>query len=156
VEAALDLYRHGVKVTLIHRGPTLSNGVKYWILPDMENRIKAGQVAGEFSSVVTAIAPGALRVKGPAGEKDVAADFVFVLIGYHPDTEHLTRFGVAVNPETLAPVCREGSFETNVPGLYVAGSVVAGKFNNKIFIENGRLHGGGIVKEILARKSGKP
>jgi thioredoxin reductase (NADPH) len=156
VEAALDLYRHGVKVTLIHRGATLSGGVKYWILPDMENRIKAGEVAGEFSTVVTAISPGALRVKGQAGEKEVAADFVFVLIGYHPDTAHLSRFGIAIDPETLAPVCREGSFETNVPGLYVAGSVVAGKFNNKIFVENGRLHGGAIVKEILARISRKP
>ena len=156
VEAALDLYRHGVKVTLIHRGAKLSDGVKYWILPDMENRIKGGEVTGEFSSVVASISPGGATITGPAGKKVVASDFVFVLIGYHPDTTHLARFGVAIDPETLAPVCREGSFETNVPGLYVAGSVVAGKFNNKIFVENGRLHGGGIVKEILARKSGKP
>lgn len=154
VEAALDLYRHGVNVTLVHRGEKLSDGVKYWILPDMENRIKAGQVKGEFSSTVKSISPGSVRISSPTGEKEVPADFVFVLIGYHPDTSHLARFGIAIDPETLAPVCREGSYETNIPGLFVAGSVVAGKFNNKIFVENGRLHGGLIIREILAGVSG--
>lgn len=79
-------------------------------------------------------------------------DFTFVLIGFHPDTEHLKRFGVQIDAETLAPVFDERSFETNVPGLYVAGSIVAGKNNNKVFVENGRLHGGVIVKSILAKK----
>lgn len=154
VEASLDLYRHGVDVTLVHRGEKLSEGVKYWILPDMENRIKAGQIQGEFSSAVKSISSGSVRIGSPSGEKDVPADFVFVLIGYHPDTAHLTRFGIAIDPDTLAPVCGEGSYETNIPGLYVAGSVVAGKFNNKIFVENGRLHGGVIIREIVARNSG--
>ena len=79
-------------------------------------------------------------------------DFTFVLIGFHPDTELLVRFGIRIDPETLSPVYDETTFETNVPGLYVAGSIVAGKNNNKVFVENGRLHGGAIVKSILAKK----
>jgi thioredoxin reductase (NADPH) len=149
VETALDLYRHGSKVTLIHRGPSLSTGVKYWIQPDCENRIKAGQIKALFDTTVTAIRPEALVIRGPGGEATVPADFVFVLIGYGPDSELLRRSGVVLDAETLAPIPGEHPFETNVPGLFVAGSVVAGRNTNTIFVENGRLHGEAIIRTIL-------
>jgi thioredoxin reductase (NADPH) len=152
VEAALDLFRHGARVTLIHRGDTLSPGVKYWILPVIENRIKAGEVKAMFRSTVREIKQPSVVLETPDGMKELQADFTFVLIGFHPDTEHLRRFGIEINPETLAPRYDKMTFETNVPGLYVAGSIVAGKNNNKVFVENGRLHGGVIVKSILSKR----
>jgi thioredoxin reductase (NADPH) len=152
VEAALDLFRHGVHVTLLHRGEKLSQGVKYWILPDIENRIKAGEVGAMFNSTLREIVPKEVVVTGPDGTKTIAADFVFVLIGYHPSTALLRKFGIEVDPESLAPVHNPETFETNVPGLFVAGSLVAGKNNNKIFVENGRLHGRVIVPAILSRR----
>ncbi len=151
VEAALDLFRHGARVTLIHRGAELSKGVKYWILPDIENRIKNGKVMAMFDSTVKEIREENIIVDTPEGVRELKNDFTFVLIGFHPDTTHLQRFGVQVNPETLGPVCNEETFETNVLGVYVCGSIVAGKFNNKIFVENGRLHGSVIVAAILSR-----
>ena len=156
VEAALDLYRHGVRVTLIHRGERLSDGVKYWILPDMENRIKAGEIRALFGATVRRIEPGGLVVAEAAGERRLDARFVFVLIGFRPDVALMRAFGIAVEEGTLAPRHDPATLETNVPGLYVAGSVVAGRFNNKIFVENGRLHGAVIVRAILARRAGMP
>ncbi len=152
VEAALDLYRHGARVTLVHRNETLSPGVKYWILPDIENRIKSGEIKAEFESTVCRIHDGRVRILSHGNEKDIKCDAVFVLIGFRPDTYHLKKFGITVHGETLAPLCKEGTFETTVPGLFVAGSVVAGKFNNKIFVENGRLHGKSIVASILSKR----
>ena len=152
VESALDLFRHGARVTLVHRGETLSPGVKYWILPDIENRIKSGEIKAEFNSSVSRIKEESVCIQSDGKEKDVKCDVVFVLIGFRPDTNHLKKFGIAVDAETLAPLCVEGTFETKVPGLFVAGSVVAGKFNNKIFVENGRLHGKSIVALILSKR----
>jgi thioredoxin reductase (NADPH) len=151
VEAALDLYRHGARVTLVHRGGTLSPGVKYWILPDFENRLKAGQIRGQFSSAVTRFRPGVLEVSSPGGEGRVKADFAFVLIGFRPDTSLLLRFGLQVDPETLGPVHDPETFETTRSGMFVAGSVVAGKFNNRVFVENGRLHGAAIVSALVRK-----
>lgn len=153
VEAALDLYRHGARVTLIHRGDNLSPGVKYWILPDIENRIKAGEVKAMFRSTVSEIRQKSVVLDTPQGSNELPVDFVFVLIGFHPDTELLHRFGVEINGESLAPCFDESTYETNVKGLYVAGSLVAGKNNNKVFVENGRLHGAVIVKSIVSRLS---
>jgi thioredoxin reductase (NADPH) len=151
VEAALDLYRHGARVTLIHRGERLSEGVKYWILPDIENRLKAGEIRAIFGSTVREITATSVMVNTPDGIRELTNDFTFILIGFHPDAEQLTRFGVAINGETLGPSYDEKTFETHVPGLYVAGSVVAGKFNNKVFVENGRTHGATIVSSILSK-----
>jgi thioredoxin reductase (NADPH) len=152
VEAALDLYRHGARVTLIHRGEKLSDGVKYWILPDIENRIKSGEVKALFSSTVHEIREDTVAVNTPQGLLDLHNDFTFVLIGFHPDTSNLKSYGVAISSETLAPIHNERTLETNVPDLYVAGSIIAGKNNNKIFVENGRLHGAVIVSSILANR----
>jgi thioredoxin reductase (NADPH) len=155
VEAALDLFRNNVRVTLVHRGERLSDGVKYWILPDIENRLKGGQITGIFGSQVKEIRKKDLVLQCPDGIRTVPADFVLVLIGFRPDTQRLTECGVAIDPATLAPHHDPETYETNVPGLYVAGSVVAGKNNNKIFVENGRLHGAAIVRAILRGKAGK-
>jgi len=156
VEAALDLYRHGVRVTLIHRGARLSDGVKYWILPDIENRIKAGEITAAFGATVRRIEPDVVTVTDAAGERRIRARFVFVLVGFRPDVDRMRAFGIDVDPDTLAPRHDPATFETGVPGLYVAGSVVAGRFNNRIFVENGRLHGGAIVRAIMARSGKTP
>jgi thioredoxin reductase (NADPH) len=152
VEAALDLYRHAARVTLIHRREKLSDGVKYWILPDIENRITSGEVKALFSSMISEIKQDSIVVRTPTGVADLHNDFTFVLIGFHPDTTQLQSYGVAINPETLAPIHNEKTLETNVPGLYVAGSIIAGKNNNKVFVENGRMHGAIIVSAILANR----
>jgi thioredoxin reductase (NADPH) len=151
VEAALDLYRHGARVTLIHRGERLSDGVKYWVLPDMENRIKGHQVAALFSSEVTRIEDGLIFVQTPEGVRELATDHVFILVGFGPDSTQLRMWGVDLDEESLSPRIKGEGYETNVPGLFVAGSVVAGKNTNKIFVENGRLHGHDIVRTIVAR-----
>lgn len=150
VETALDLYRHGAKVTLIHRGAKLSEGVKYWILPDLENRIKAGDIKAMFQTTVRRIRPGFLEVDGGT-KAEIPFDALFVMIGYRPETVILEQAGVRIDHETLGPVHNPATMETNVPGLYVAGSLAAGKFNNKIFIENGRLHGAIVVSAILKK-----
>ncbi|MGB6649719.1 MAG: YpdA family putative bacillithiol disulfide reductase, partial [Bacteroidota bacterium] len=149
VEAALDLFRHGARVTLIHRGEKLSDGVKYWVLPDIENRIKAHQVSALFGSAVNRVEDGMIVVQTPEGVRELANDHLFVLIGFEPDSDQLRRFGVELDGDSLSPRIKGESYETNVPGLFVAGSVVAGKNTNRIFVENGRLHGHDIVKTIL-------
>ncbi|MGB5873033.1 MAG: YpdA family putative bacillithiol disulfide reductase [Bacteroidota bacterium] len=151
VEAALDLFRHGARVTLIHRGEKLSDGVKYWVLPDIENRIKAHQVSALFGSAVNRVEDGMIVVQTPEGVRELANDHLFVLIGFEPDSDQLRRFGVELDGDSLSPRIKGESYETNVPGLFVAGSVVAGKNTNRIFVENGRLHGHDIVKTILGR-----
>jgi thioredoxin reductase (NADPH) len=148
VEVALDLFRAGAKVTLIHRGSKLSDGVKYWILPDIENRIKAGEVRGLFETTVRNIKPGSIVVEGQHNE-EIPNDAVFVMIGYQTDTKFCKQLGVNIDGSSLAPIHDSSSMQTNVAGVYVAGSLAAGKFNNKIFIENGRMHGKIIVESVL-------
>ena len=147
VEIALDLFRNGSNVTLIHRGPSFSDGVKYWILPDIENRIKSGEIKALFETRVKEIRPGSVLLEG-RHPLEIPTDFVFVMIGYRPDTRLLDQLGVEIDQGTLAPTHNAETMETNVKGLYVAGSIAAGRFNNKIFIENGRLHGKLIVGSI--------
>jgi thioredoxin reductase (NADPH) len=149
VEAALDLYRNGARVTLVHRGEQVSPGVKYWILPDFENRLKAGQINARFRSVVREIREGVVVVDGPGDTGEIPTDFTFVLIGFLPDAEFLKAQQIPLDPQTLAPFHDPETMETPIRGLYVAGSVAAGRETNKIFVENGRLHGAKIVKSIL-------
>jgi len=150
IEIALDLFRNGADVTLIHRGKTFSEGVKYWILPDIENRIKSGEIKGFFETTVREIRPESIVLEG-AHEGEFPNDFVFAMIGYRPDTTLLERAGVKIDQESLAPFHDHDTMETNVKGLYVAGSIAAGKFNNRIFIENGRTHGSKIVNHIAGK-----
>jgi thioredoxin reductase (NADPH) len=153
VEAALDLFRHGAHVTLIHRREKVGERVKYWVIPDIENRIKAGEIKAFFNSTVCEIRPESLLVKTPNEVREIPNDFTFVLTGFLPDSDRLKRYGVKVDPETLAPSFDPKSFESNVPGLYLAGSTVAGRNNNQVFVENGRAHGAVIVASILERKA---
>jgi thioredoxin reductase (NADPH) len=153
VETALTLHTHGAHVRLIHRGSTLSRGVKYWILPDIENRIKEGSIEAFFNSTVKEIQEESIVVADKRGRGHVLKnDFVFIQIGYNPDVELLRSSEVEVDKKSLVPNHRPSTMQTNVRGIYIAGSIAAGKENNKIFIENGRLHGGLIVKSILSRR----
>lgn len=150
VETALDLYRAGARVTLIHRGERLSEGVKSWILPDIENRIAQKGIRAMFRSTVRSFRPGVVAIDGP-DPADIECAAAFVMVGYAPDTSLLSGAGAEISAESEGPVHDAETCETTVPGLYVAGSVAAGKHNNAIFIENGRLHGVRIAAS-MARK----
>jgi thioredoxin reductase (NADPH) len=150
--AALDLWRHGAQVTLVHRGEALHRHIKYWIKPDIENRIKNGEIAAYFSSSVESISEDAVTLKTQEGEVTVANDFVFALTGYHPDFGFLVRLGVRLDEENdRCPVCDPTSLESNVPGIYLAGVIVAGERTNEIFIENGRFHGKQIADSLRSK-----
>jgi thioredoxin reductase (NADPH) len=151
-EAALDLYRSGARVTLVHRAPDLGSTIKYWVRPDIENRIKAGQVRALFQTIVVRIEPQRVYVLGPDGEKILPAVQVFALTGYHPDFAFLRQLGVELDAATNKPAVDPQTLESNVPGLYLAGVVIGGNHTSEIFIENGRFHG----KQIIAALSGTP
>lgn len=146
--AALELWRHGARVTLVHRGPGMHKHVKYWILPDIENRIKRGEVAAHFNSRVTEIAPDSVTVETPEGVRVLPNNVVFALTGYHPDFEFLTGMGVRFEGKDRLPVCDAKCLESNIPGIYLAGVIVAGSRTNEIFIENGRFHGRQIAEDL--------
>jgi thioredoxin reductase (NADPH) len=151
--AALDLYRHGARVTIIHRGAELRSSIKYWILPDIENRIKSGEVKAHFQTVVEEIKPTSISVRSLATNEtaELANDFVFALTGYHADNEFLLSMGIRLHPETNQPEFDPATMESNVPGVYLAGVVTAGKDTGKIFIENGRFHGAQIMGGLRDR-----
>jgi thioredoxin reductase (NADPH) len=151
--SALDLWRHGARVTLVHRGSRMHNHVKYWILPDIENRIKNGDIKGYFGSSVQSIGPEAIILDTPSGVISLKNDFVFALIGYHPDYDFLTAMGIELSSEQCRPVCDPETLESNVPGIYVAGVIVAGSRTNEIFIENGRFHGKQIAEDLKHKLS---
>lgn len=146
--AALDLWRHGARVTLVHRGAKLHNHIKYWILPDIENRIKNKEIAGYLNSTVESIAADHVLLKTPAGPVRLKNDFVFALVGYHPDYDFLRAMGIELSSDQCRPVCDPQTLESNVPGIYVAGVIVAGSRTNEIFIENGRFHGQNIAADL--------
>jgi thioredoxin reductase (NADPH) len=150
-EAALDLFRAGAHVTLVHRGAEMGKSLKYWVKPDIENRIRAGEINGMFSTQIMRIEPGRVWVKDSGGDKSIPASQVFAMSGYHPDFEFLEKQGIRLDPETRRPQTDPDSLETNVPGIYVAGVVVGGKNTSDIFIENGRFHG----RQIIAAMTGK-
>jgi thioredoxin reductase (NADPH) len=149
--AALELFRAGARVTLVHRRERLTDSIKYWIKPDIENRIKDGAVAARFETRLMRIEPGCVHVVGPEGAEALAADAVFLLTGYHPDGELLRGAGVHIDEDTLKPDLDLETLETNVPGLFVAGAIASGRETSRIFIENGRFHGEAIVAAITAR-----
>ena len=150
-EAALELYRNGAHVTLIHRGEALGDSVKYGVRPDIENRIKNGSITAHFNTRVTAITPTAVVVEHDGVTRDLAADGVLLLTGYHADPEFLRSAGVQVNPDTLEPRYDPLTYETNVPNLFVAGGQLAGKRTGTVFIENGRFHGEQIAHALAGR-----
>jgi thioredoxin reductase (NADPH) len=161
--AALDLFRHGARVTLIHRRAQLSDRIKYWLRPDIENRIKDGEIKALFETRIVEIRPDSILVapaiqpsgadpknKGPV--QTIKNDFVFALTGYQPDVDFIRRAGVQVESERLRPCCSPQTLESNVPGLYLAGVIVAGLDTNEIFIENGRFHAQQIIPHIVAQR----
>jgi thioredoxin reductase (NADPH) len=155
-EAALDLYRHGARVTLVARAEALSERVKYWIKPDLENRIAAGSIRAHFRSRVVEIGGDFVRVATPGGERRIAADAVFPLIGYEPDFALFERCGIRLEGENRAPAHDPDTLESNVPGLYLAGAILGGREVGKIFIENSRHHAGVIAAAIARRLQAAP
>jgi thioredoxin reductase (NADPH) len=150
-EAALDLYRHGARVTLVARGPAISERVKYWIKPDLENRIAAGKIRALFHSRIVAIEKSAVRIEGPSGEKSLRADAVFPLIGYEPDFAFFERCGIRLEGEKRIPSHDLETLESNVPNLYLAGAILGGTEVGRIFIENSRHHAALIADSIAPR-----
>ena len=139
----------------MHRGPAIHKNVKYWIKPDIENRIANAEVAAYFNTSVEEILPEAVRIQTPEGEKALKNDFVFALTGYHPDYEFLRKMGIQLTEPELRPACNPRTFESNVPGIYVAGVIVAGARTSEIFIENGRFHGGQIAADLRVKLGAK-
>jgi thioredoxin reductase (NADPH) len=152
-EAALDLYRNGAKVTLVHRDTQLGPTIKYWVRPDIENRIKAGQIQALFQTHVKEITPEEVMVTNGGGEKRLAATQVFALTGYHPDFAFMQSLGVRLDAVTCKPELNPETLESNVPGIYLAGVVIGGRHTSEIFIENGRFHGKQIIRALTAGKS---
>lgn len=146
--AALELWRHGARVTLVHHGPEMHRHVKYWIKPDLENRIKNGEIQAHFSSRVVRVDLDTVTVQTPSGEQELPNDFVFAMIGYRPDFSFLEELGVRIEGRDRTPIYDRETLESNVPGIYLAGVIVAGSRTNEIFIENGRFHGRQIAKGI--------
>jgi thioredoxin reductase (NADPH) len=148
--AALELHWTGARVTLIHREGAISSHVKYWIRPNLENRIKSGEIQVFFHSRVVEILPDSIRVATPDGEKTLKNDFVFAMIGYRPDLDFLSATGIALDSSTQKPRTNPATLESERPGIYLAGVIVAGMHTNEIFIENGRFHGRQIAESIAS------
>lgn len=148
--AALELWWTGARVTLVHRGAAIHHNVKYWIKPNIENRIRNNEVPAYFHSTVTEILPYAVRIKTPEGEVMLKNDFVFAMTGYHPDFEFLAAHGIHLDPSSQRPFSDPETLESSTKGIYLAGVIVAGVHTNEIFIENGRFHGERIAAHIAA------
>ncbi len=151
--AALELWRHGARVTLVHRGAAISPSVKYWIKPDIENRIKAGEITAYFNSTVKEILPREVVLNTPQGELRLKNDFVLALTGYRPDFDFITSLGIRLTQPDQCPECDRTTLESNVPGIYLAGVIVAGMRTGEIFIENGRFHGAQIAADLKKKLS---
>jgi len=150
--AALDLYRHGARVTLVHRGAELHRHIKYWIKPDIENRIKNREVAAFFNTTVANIDEDTVTLNTPDGPKTIPNNYVFALTGYQPDFAFIESLGVHLDAANArCPVCSKDTLESNVPGLYLAGVIVAGERTNEVFIENGRFHGALIAADLATK-----
>ena len=153
--AALELWWTGARVTLIHRGAGISDRVKYWIKPNIENRIKNGEIPAYFHSRVVEICKDSIKIATPKGEVLLRNDFVFALIGYQPDLAFLNATGITLEPETQRPHTNSETLESGRAGVYLAGVIVAGMHTNEIFIENGRFHGQQIAQSIAEKLSGR-
>ncbi len=149
--AALELWRSGARVTLVYRGPGITPNVKYWIKPDIENRIKSREVKAYFRSQVVEINPDTVVIETPQGCETIKNDFVFAMTGYHPDFEFLEAMGVRLEGEDRLPACNPKTLESNVPGIFLAGVIVAGSRTSEIFIENGRFHGRQIAAALASK-----
>ncbi|HTQ61975.1 MAG TPA: YpdA family putative bacillithiol disulfide reductase [Candidatus Solibacter sp.] len=147
-EAALDLFRNGARVTLVHRHAVLGQSIKYWVKPDIENRIKANEIRALFETRVVQIEAGQVVVENGAGKRGLRARQVFALTGYHPDFTFIESLGVKLDPVTRKPALDPNTLESNVPGIHLAGVVIGGRHTGEIFIENGRFHGKQIIESL--------
>lgn len=153
VEAALQLYRAGARVTLVYRQPAFKPSVKYWLRPDLENRLKAGEMGSRLGASVTAIEPGAVTIRAADGTTErLPADRVYALIGFTPDFDLFRSMGIELDPVTERPVLDPETLETNVPGIHMAGSILSGRAISEVFIENGRHDGEKIFGDRAARQ----
>ncbi len=150
-ETALDLFRGGARVTLVHRHSELSPRIKYWVKPDIENRIKAGEIRALLGAQVTRIEPEQVWVRQNGAEQALPARAVYTMTGYHPDFEFLRRQGIALEAENHKPAYNPKTHESNIAGIYLAGVVIGGKNTGEIFIENGRFHGKQIAAALVAK-----
>ncbi len=150
VEAALELWRAGARVQMVHFLDRFDSGVKPWVRPDIENRLQEGSIAVRFRSRVAEIGSDYVVVRSDetGAEERVANDWVFAMTGYTPDSRFLRRLGVEVDEDSGVPRHDPGTMETNVPGIFIAGVLAAGFDANRIFIENGKLHGEALVAKI--------
>jgi thioredoxin reductase (NADPH) len=153
-EAALDLYRAGAKVTIVHRGAAMGESIKYWVKPDIDNRIREGSIPARFGTRVVEIRPTTVVVERDGAADEIEADAVFLLTGYGADTSLLRAAGIEIDAATCGPVFDSETFETNVPGVYTVGAMVAGVQSGRIFIENGRFHGQKAIEAIASRLRG--
>jgi thioredoxin reductase (NADPH) len=148
-KAALDCYRHGAQVTMIVRSATLSSSIKYWIRPDLENRIKEGSIRALFEASVEEIREDAVLVRSGGSIEEIPNDWVLAMTGYHPDFSFLERLGIRLGDDrNRVPIFDETTFETTRPGVYIAGTVCGGYNTSRWFIENGRFHARQIVTHM--------
>ena len=146
--AALELHWTGARVTMLHRGEGISDRVKYWIKPNIENRIKNGEIQAYFKSRLLEIHPRTVVLATRDGEVTLKNDFVFAMTGYRPDLEFLGSLGIRLDPVSQRPRTNPDTLESDRPGIFLAGVIVAGMHTNEIFIENGRFHGKKIAEAI--------
>jgi len=145
---ALELYRYGIDVTLVHRGDFLRKSVKYWIMPDIKNRIKLGEIPAFFNTRICSIREDSVVLERNGETFERPADFILAMTGYHPDFNFLREMGIYIDSKTSVPDFNKDTGETNIPGIYIAGSLQAGVNSNKIFIENGHLHAPIIIQDV--------
>ena len=153
-KVALDCYRHGAEVTLLVRSPELSDKIKYWIKPDLENRIKEGSIRAYFNTAIQEIRQSSLVLRTPDGVTEITNDWVIAMTGYHPDYAFLESLNIGIaDDEYRTPIFDETTFETTRPGIYIAGTVCGGYHTGRWFIENGRFHAQQIAKHIAGRRT---
>lgn len=153
-KAALDCYRHGANVTMVVRGDGISDHVKYWIKPDLENRIEEGNIAAYFNSTVQAITEDSVHIRTPDGERVLDNDWVLAMTGYRPNLDFLQRLGISLaDDEHCTPIYDAETMETNRSGVYLAGVVCGGLKTSDLFIENSRVHAHRIMAHIAEQKN---
>jgi thioredoxin reductase (NADPH) len=152
-EAALDLWRSGARVTLVHFGPGFDKKIKPWVLPDFTNREKEGSIATRWDSRVVRIERDGVTIKRKRGEEKLPADLLYVMTGFAPNMDLLRQIGVPIDAKTGIPRHDDDTLETTIPNLFIAGVVIAGFDANKVFIENGRYHGDKIVAKLTGRRA---
>lgn len=153
VDAAIELVKAGARVTVIYRGNEYSKSIKPWILPEFDSLIRHGKITMEFNAQIKEITADSVIYQTQSEVKEVKNDFVFAMIGYHPDHSFLQKVGIHIDSETGRPSHNPDTMETNISGIFIAGVIAAGNDANEIFIENGRFHGGLIANAILEKEN---